>query len=91
MMVRDLGISRELSVEAATFGELVARIDTDVSGFKDSICDELEQIRTHVNVFVNGVNVRGRLDALAMPLRDGDRVHILPSVAGGAHGRRVAS
>jgi molybdopterin converting factor small subunit len=88
MMVRDLGKSRQLSAEAGTLGELVARIDTDVPGFKDSICDELEQIRTHVNVFVNGVNVRARVNALATPLHDGDRVHIFPSVAGGANRSR---
>jgi molybdopterin synthase sulfur carrier subunit len=39
-------------------------------------------LRRHVNVFVNDEDVRFR-DLLETPVREGDRVTIVPSIAGG--------
>ncbi|HEX2705822.1 MAG TPA: MoaD/ThiS family protein [Candidatus Lustribacter sp.] len=44
--------------------------------------DERDEIRTHVNVFVDGEDVK-RGAGLATTVRPGSRVHILASVAGG--------
>jgi molybdopterin synthase sulfur carrier subunit len=43
------------------------------------ILDDRGQVRQHVNVFVNGEMTRG--DAALAP---DDRVHVLPSITGGA-------
>jgi molybdopterin converting factor small subunit len=40
-------------------------------------------LRRHVNVFVNDEDVRFR-DLLDTPVREGDRVTIVPAIAGGA-------
>ncbi len=46
------------------------------------IRDETGALRRHVNVFVDGKDVR-RLGGLDLAVRPGAVVHILPSVAGG--------
>jgi molybdopterin converting factor small subunit len=51
--------------------ELVARVLTDENS-----------LRRHVNVFVNEEDVRFR-DLLDTPVREGDCVTIVPSIAGG--------
>jgi molybdopterin synthase sulfur carrier subunit len=51
--------------------ELVARVLADGGA-----------LRRHVNVFVNDEDVRFR-DLLETPVREGDRVTIVPSIAGG--------
>ena len=44
--------------------------------------DETGALRRHVNVYVDGQDVRGR-QGLRTPLVAGSEVHVLPSVAGG--------
>lgn len=44
--------------------------------------DETGALRRHVNVFVDGADIRSR-DGLDTELRAGSVVHVLPSVAGG--------
>ncbi|HET8615050.1 MAG TPA: ubiquitin-like small modifier protein 1 [Actinomycetales bacterium] len=44
--------------------------------------DDTGAIRKHVNVFVDGEDVR-RTGGLTTPVPDGAVVHVLPSVAGG--------
>jgi adenylyltransferase/sulfurtransferase len=44
---------------------------------------EDQQLRNFVNVFVNGEDVR-HLAGLGTPLKDGDRLAIVPAIAGGA-------
>ena len=46
------------------------------------IRDEQGRLRRHVNVFVDGSNVRD-LEALATPLPEGSEVVVLPAVSGG--------
>ena len=46
------------------------------------ILDERGSPRPHVNVFVNDSDARMR-EGLATAVRDGDVIHIVPSIAGG--------
>jgi molybdopterin converting factor small subunit len=46
------------------------------------LCDETGAIRRHVNIYVDGTDVRGE-QGLATPVPDGAVVQVLPSVAGG--------
>ncbi len=61
---------------------LINRLELDFPGVKDRILDDQEKTREFVNIFVNSENVRDGA-AEFTKLKDGDRVHILPSVAGG--------
>ena len=83
MLVRHLNTRPELTVDAKNLGDLLNEIERKYQGFRDSICDESGRIRTYINVFVNGQNVRQDPESLSTPLSDGDEVYILASVAGG--------
>jgi molybdopterin converting factor small subunit len=47
-----------------------------------SVCDETDNVRRHINLFVNRDHVRD-LDGLATTLKPGDDLVILPAVSGG--------
>ncbi|MGH3977930.1 MAG: MoaD/ThiS family protein [Pseudonocardiaceae bacterium] len=73
----------EKSVEAtgSNLGELIEDLDSRHSGIKDRLVTE-GSLHRFVNVYVNDEDVRfaGGLEAA---LKDGDKVTILPAVAGG--------
>ncbi len=72
------GAERRMSVDAATVGELIDRLDERWPGVRDRLCDTGPAIREHINVFVDGE--RAGLDSL---LASGSVVHVIPAVAGG--------
>lgn len=75
--------AREVELDSATdLRAMVGRLERSFPGIGGRIMDDQGKIRAHVNVFVNSENSR-ELDEEKTPLRDGDVVHILPSVAGG--------
>jgi len=61
--------------------DLVDLVDGQFSGFKSAVCTETE-IADHVNVYLNGDNVRD-LDGLGTSLKDGDAIHVIPAAAAG--------
>jgi sulfur-carrier protein len=83
MLVRHLNARPEFAVEAKDIGALLDAAEGKFQGFRDSVCDESGRIRVYVNVFVNGASVGRDAEALSTPLKDGDEVYILASVAGG--------
>jgi len=75
---RDLEINEGI----ANISALVERLNGMFPGIKDRIFDDQDRTRQFVNIFVNGVNIRD--SALEdTKLKDGDVIHVLPSVAGG--------
>ena len=75
--------SREVKLDSATdLRTMVRKLEQSYPGIGGRIVDDQGRIRAHVNVFVNSANSR-ELKNENTPLRDGDVVHILPSVAGG--------
>jgi len=52
-------------------------------GLRDRVVTEQGQLRQHVNVFLNGENIR-RKELLETKLADGGEITILPSVSGGS-------
>lgn len=83
MFAREFKLDRRFTTEGRSIKDLIANIEKTASGFMDSIHDETGRIRPYVNLFVNGINIRSREDAMNIPLKDGDSVYIIPSVAGG--------
>jgi len=67
---------------AADLGAMVGKLEKSFPGIGGRIVDDQGRIRAHVNVFVNAENSR-ELRNEKTPLKDGDVVHILPSVSGG--------
>lgn len=67
---------------ASTAGEALAALWTQCPGARDRVMTERGEIRQHINLFVDGVNIRfaGGLDA---PVAAGAEILILPAVSGG--------
>ncbi len=76
------GNADELPAPALTVGEALKDVTRRYPMLRNSITAETGDLRGYVNVFVNTRDIR-TLDRLDTPLRDGDVVHILPSIAGG--------
>jgi molybdopterin converting factor small subunit len=69
-------------VSAENLNGMVEELDSAFPGIGRRIVDDQGRIRTYVNVFVNSENSRA-LENEKTRLKDGDVVHILPSIAGG--------
>ena len=67
---------------AATTGELVTCLDARFPGLSERVCEPDGQLKRHINIFVNGVNVRD-LQGMDTVLAAGDEVLIAPAMAGG--------
>ena len=83
--LRELAGNRaEVRVEGAarSLAEALALLWAACPGVRDRIVTELGEVRPHINIFVDGQNIRyaGGLDA---PVRDGAEIYILPAVSGG--------
>jgi len=75
--------AREVDLETAgDLSGVVRDLDASFPGIGRKIVDDQGRIRRYVNVFVNAENAKS-LENEKTRLRDGDVVHILPSVAGG--------
>jgi len=66
----------------ATVGEALNELWQLHVGLRDRVVNEQGQLRQHVNVFVNGENVR-RKELLDTTLSERSEITILPSVSGG--------
>jgi molybdopterin converting factor small subunit len=75
--------AREVDVDSAVdLDGVVKKLELAFPGIGRKIVDDQGKIRRYVNVFVNSENSR-TLNEEKTKLKDGDVVHILPSVAGG--------
>ena len=72
----------QVNAEGAIVGEVIAFLDRQFPGMKERLCDENGQLRKFVNVYVNGEDVR-LLEGLNTAVKCGDKISILPAVAGG--------
>ena len=81
-LTEQAGGVRTLQVMGGTVREVVRALDAAGPGMAFRLCFETGELRTFVNVYVNGRNIR-YLDGLDTPVPAGATLHILPSVAGG--------
>jgi adenylyltransferase/sulfurtransferase len=72
-----------IEVEAVTAGEALNRLTTLHSDLRRHLYDDQNTLRSFVNVYVNDEDVRHHA-ALETPLKDGDNLMIVPSIAGGS-------
>jgi len=75
-----------VTAEGETIGALITDLDRRYPGLRDRICDDAA-VRNHVNVFVNGQEMRSLQDE-GTPLREGDEVAFIPALAGGSRSKR---
>lgn len=67
--------------QGRTVAELIVDLDRRYPGLRTRICDG-ECVHHHVNVFVNGQEMRS-LHGEATQLSDGDEVAFIPALVGG--------
>jgi molybdopterin converting factor small subunit len=74
----------EISVNSSprTVGDALNELWQLHIGLRDRVVNEQGQLRTHVNIFVDGENIR-RKQLLATPISSRTEITILPSVSGG--------
>ena len=71
------------SVDAGTMVEVVESLEEQFTGLKARICDDDGELRSFVNVYVNGEDIRF-LDGMGSAISSGDEISIVPAVAGGS-------
>jgi sulfur-carrier protein len=71
-----------VEVKAATVGEALVALTTQFAALKKHLYNDEGKLRSFVNVYVNDEDIRfAQKDAT--PVKDGDVVSIVPSIAGG--------
>jgi molybdopterin converting factor small subunit len=83
--LRELAGNRdEVRVEGApgTLSAALALLWAECPAIRDRVMTELGQVRPHINIFVDGEDIRyaGGLDA---PVPEGAEVFLLPAISGG--------
>ena len=71
-----------LDGSVGTVGGALSALRRKAPAALDRIMDEQGTVRRHVNVFVNGENIRF-LDGLSTPAQDGTTIMIIAAVSGG--------
>ncbi len=77
------GNEATVELDPGTVGELIDQLEARYPGFKEQLVTEDGQLHRFVNVYVNDEDAR-YLDKLDTKVSEGDKVSLLPSVAGGA-------
>jgi molybdopterin converting factor small subunit len=80
------GKQESVQLQAATVGEALSALTGQFTDLKKHLYTEDGRLRSFVNVYVNDEDIR-YLQKDQTPVREGDVVSIVPSIAGGAHDR----
>jgi molybdopterin converting factor small subunit len=83
---RFAGEKSELAIEASDAADVAGALGRLLDAYpalKPQLLAESGAVRSFVNLFVNGEDVRF-LDGPKTPVKDGDTLAIIPAIAGGA-------
>jgi sulfur-carrier protein len=81
--LRKLTQNQEIvQIEGSTVRDVINNLDQSYPGLKERICDEQNNLRRFVNVFVNDEDIRFLQDT-ETAVKPGDEVSIVPAIAGG--------
>jgi adenylyltransferase/sulfurtransferase len=72
----------EISVQASTVGEAISILTDCYTGLRPHLFTPDGQLRSFVNLFLNDEDIR-QLQGLDTPLKESDRLILIPSIAGG--------
>lgn len=73
----------EINANGSSVRELIEDMEKSFPGIKERICDEIGKVRRFINIYVNDEDVRF-LQREETSLKNGDKVSIIPAIAGGA-------
>lgn len=74
---------RVVLTDGGTVAAVIEALEAQFPGFRGELLNEDGQLRQFVNIYVNDEDIRF-LDRLNTALADGDRMAILPALAGGS-------
>ena len=83
--LRELAEDRaEIRIEgaASSVSEALSLLWASCPAVRDRVLTELGEVRPHVNIFVDGRNIRDS-GGLAATVKDGAEIYILPAISGG--------
>lgn len=72
----------EVTAAGATVGEVLKHLDQQYPGIGSRLLDDKGGVRRYVNIFHNDEDIRF-LKLLDTPVAEGDRIAIIPAIAGG--------
>lgn len=72
----------EANTAGNTVGEVLANLEKRFPGIGARVLDDQGAVRRYINIFHNDEDIRF-LQQLATPVTEGDRITIVPAVAGG--------
>lgn len=76
------GGSSEIEVEAKTAGEALNALTTKFADLRKHLYNEQDDLRNFINVYVGDEDIR-HLEGESTPIKKGESVMIVPSIAGG--------
>ncbi|GAB1471369.1 MoaD/ThiS family protein [Chloroflexota bacterium] len=76
------GGKSEVSVSGEKISEALADLTVQYPAIKTHLFNENGELRPFVNLFVGEHNIKD-LQGVDTPIKDGDRVMLIPSIAGG--------
>ena len=78
------GGKSEVTVNGANITEALTDLTTQYPAIKPHLFNEGGDLRPFVNLFVGEKNIRD-LQGVETPIKDGDKLMLIPSIAGGCH------
>ncbi len=75
----------EIEIDGETVESLIGNMEASYPGIKDRICDESGKVRRFINIYINEEDIRF-LDGTDTAVKAGDRISIVPAIAGGLVG-----
>ena len=76
------GGQKTIAVDGRTVGEALSSLTTQYPNLRQHLFSEDGHLRSFVNVYLNDEDVR-YLQHVSTPLKESDKISIVPSVAGG--------
>ena len=73
----------EVDVNGANISEALADLTTQFPAIKPHLFNEKDELRPFVNLFVGEHNIKD-LQGVETPIKDGDKLMLIPSIAGGS-------
>jgi molybdopterin converting factor small subunit len=74
----------EVTVSGSNIGDVLADLTTQYPALKPHLFNEGGDLRPFVNLFVGESNIKD-LQGVDTPIKDGERIMLIPSIAGGAN------
>lgn len=76
------GGKAEVESNGSNISEVINDLEKNFSGIKERICEQNDQVRRFVNVYLNDEDIRF-IDNINSKVKDGDTISIIPAIAGG--------